>query len=69
MANFKLIPLHLENFFIKSAPEQDTLFAGLPLADKNLLLKVFYEASDDIIWQINDLHAITGPGGEEIAEQ
>lgn len=58
----------LSRYFVKPLTEQDSLYLPMSIDDKRILLKVFYEGSDNIIWEINNLHAVTGSAGEEISE-
>lgn len=54
------------DYFVQPEDSHDALFLAFSAEQKKTLLAAFYQASDDIVWHINNFHAVTGAGGEEI---
>ena len=56
----------LANYFTASQEHQEALFFSSNASDKSLLLHAFADASEYLIWKINNLHDITEPDGHEV---
>ncbi|PIE60524.1 MAG: hypothetical protein CSA31_01600 [Desulfobulbus propionicus] len=57
----------LRSYFSRSSWKQEQLFYTFSPAKKDLLLRLYYSGSEELIKIINDLHAITDNLGAEIA--
>ena len=57
----------LDTYFVKQQEEKNALYQSLRSDQKSILLRVFYQASELIIRDINNLHSITDINEMEIA--
>ncbi|NOQ46256.1 MAG: hypothetical protein GQ559_06245, partial [Desulfobulbaceae bacterium] len=57
----------LVRYFATPPKVQETQFYGLEKNYKKQLLRAFYESGEELIWKINNLHAITDHFGFEIS--
>lgn len=57
----------LNNYFVKPQEEKNVLYQSLRSDQKSILLRVFYQASEHIIRDINNLHSIMDINEMEIA--
>ncbi len=58
----------LVRYFATPPPVQDVQFYQLSEADRQTLVKVFYDAGEELVWKINNLHGITDQYGWEISQ-
>lgn len=56
----------LENYFVKPQDKKNALYQSLSNPQKSTLLKVFFQGSDLIIREINNLHSITDINEREV---
>jgi len=56
----------LTKFFILPEKDQEHSFLKLPKEKKTALLEAYADASEKLIWQINNLHDVTDDFGREI---
>lgn len=59
----------LTGFFAQPLEKHDEDYLLLPPAEKMTFLKAYHNASDFVIRDINNLHSLTHPDGEEIADE
>jgi len=59
----------LTGFFATPSEIQEQQFLKLNLARRKILLSTFYDAGEELIWKINNLHAVTDRFGFEISSQ
>ncbi len=57
----------LGGYFSLSTSAQEAQYNRLSADAKTVLLKALYEAASDLLWKINNLHAITDANGYEIS--
>lgn len=58
----------LTGFFVLPTDAQEAQFDRLDSRQKSVLLKGLYDGGEEIVWQINNLHAVTDANGYEISE-
>lgn len=56
----------LKDYFSHPEASQETIYFTFSTPEKTTLLKAFSEASDYLIWKINNLHSVTNEFGSEI---
>ncbi|GAB4339264.1 MAG: hypothetical protein Kow0089_11940 [Desulfobulbaceae bacterium] len=59
----------LVTFFANPRDIQERQFYGLAPADREILVRAFYRGGEELIWKINNLHAITDRFGLEISRR
>ncbi|MDH3348218.1 MAG: hypothetical protein OEM02_09010, partial [Desulfobulbaceae bacterium] len=59
---------YLTSYFSVSNNLKEQIYFKLPAKEKNILLESFYRGGEELIWKINNLHAITDTFGYEISQ-
>jgi hypothetical protein len=58
----------LIRYFTQPLPVQEAQFYNMSALNRNALLDSFYQAGEEIVWRINNLHAVTNEYGIEYSQ-
>lgn len=58
----------LTGYFVLAPADRDSAYSQLASAEKKILLRAFFHASDHFVRMINDFHSVCNQNGDEISE-